>query len=223
MSNIILTAKVKTIPAYVDSLAFYDPESNKIVVISVSDYKNCIFNNHTIINKTSELRDYGLISLVNLNTFIRENPASRIEDYIESEHSSTVYEQCDLYLAAYIILYRYYKCFETLVDNHFITFIDTFIEDRLHADSDHANTICYFNYEIHKILKLRKTVFEMFRDYLNDYNSYVYIFANQNEYKYTDREFRVILKALKVFSKAKLETRQRFIDTCKALDDKEAL
>lgn len=104
--NTMLTTKIKTIPSYVDSLAFYDPESNKIAVISVSDYKNCNYRYHTVISKTSDLKDYGLISLANLDAFISKNPSSRIEDYINSKHSARVYEQGDLYLTAYIILYR---------------------------------------------------------------------------------------------------------------------
>ncbi len=217
--NTMLTTKIKTIPSYVDTLAFYEPESNKIAVISVSDYKKCNYKNHTVISKTSELKDCGLISLVNLKDFIRRNPASGIEDYIDAKHSAKVYEQCDLYLAAYIILYRYYKCFETLVDNNFITFIDTFIDNCMNSDSDHDSTITYFSYDIHKILKLRKTVFNMFKDYINDYNSYLFIYKNQTEYKYTDKEFRVIAKTLKVFSKSKREFRQRFINTFENLNN----
>lgn len=223
MSNIILSTKIKTIPSYADTLAFYDPELNRIITISVSDYKNCNYKNYTIINKSSELKECNFISLVNLDTFISKNPKSRIEDYIASKHSAIVYEQFDLYLAAYITLYRYYKSFETLVENNFITFIDTFIDNCIDSDSDHTYTITYFNYEIHKILKLRKTVFEMFKDYLNNYNNYLYIYKNQTEYKYTDKQFRVFLKTMKVFSESKIEAKQRFIETCNNLSNKRAV
>jgi len=221
MSNVILTTKIKTIPSYADTLAFYDPELNKILVISADDYRKFNYNRCTVISKTSELREFGQISLVNLNAFISRNPSSRVEGYIDSKHSAKVYEQSDLYLAAYITLYRYYKCFETLVDNNFITFIDTFIDQCMNSDSDHDHTICYFNYEIHKIFKLRKSVYDMFKDYLNNYNNYLDIYIDQNEYKYTDSEFRVIAKSLKIFSKSKLESRQRFIKTFVELNNDE--
>ncbi len=221
MSNIILTTKVKTIPSYVESLAFYEPESKKIVVISVRDYKNSNYSNYTVINKTSQLRECGRISLVNLNAFISKNPASGIEDYIAAKHAANVYEQCDLYLAAYITLYRFYKSLETLAENNFITFIDTFIDKCMSSDSDHDNSICYFNYEIHKVLKLRKSVFDMFKDYLNNYNNYLYIYTNQTEYKYTDSEFRAIARTLKTFAKSRLEARQRFISTFVELNNNE--
>lgn len=223
MSNIILKTKTKTIPSYVDALAFFDPASNKIIVISASEYRNGNYENYTVINRTCELKDCGLISLANLNAFIRKYPDSRIEDYIASDHSDIAFEQFGLYLAAYITLYRFYKCFETLVDNNFITFIDTFIDNCINSESDHTHTITYFNYEIHKILKLRKTVFEMFKDYLNDYNHYLYIYKNQTEFKYTDKQFRVIRKTLKVFSGSELEAKNRFINTYIKLSDKKAV
>ena len=76
---------------------------------------------------------------------------------------------------------------------------------------------------MHKILKLRKTVFEMFKDYLNNYNNYIYIYTNQTEHKYTDKEFRVLLKTLKTFSNAQLEAKKRLIETFEVLDNNEAV
>ena len=217
----MFTANVASVPAYVDALAFYDEESNKIIVISANDYKNCNFSNYNVINKTSELTDFDYIKLVNLSTFIRKNPTSGIEKYIDSKHSRKVYEKSDLYLAAYITLYKYYKSFETLVDNNYINFIDTFIDSCIRNKSDHPNTICYFNYDIHKIFKLRKTVFTMFKDYLNSYNNYLYIYTNQNDFKYTDQQFRVFLKTLKVFNKTKTVEKKQLIETLANFSDNE--
>ena len=45
----LLTANAESIPAYADNLAFYDEESRKIIVISAYDYRNCNFQNFTLI------------------------------------------------------------------------------------------------------------------------------------------------------------------------------
>lgn len=224
MENIITTmlnSNVKKIPSCVDALAFFDSDSNKIAVISTRDYINHNYHNYTLISKTSELSDYNSIKLCNLSAFISKNPASNIESYISSAHSSRVIYNFDLYVAAYITLYRLYKSLETLVENNFITFIDTFIDDCISNKSDNPGSICYYNYEIHKILKLRKTVFEMFKDYLNNYNTYLYILKNQTEYKYTDKQFRAVRKTLKVFSKAQIVAKRRMLETIEALDNNE--
>ena len=209
----MLAAEGKTVPCYIDSLAFYDEESNRIIAISAGDYKRHDFSNYTVISKTSELKELGHIKFMNLNSFIRKNPASRVEAYIDSKHSSLVSENSDLYLAAYITLYRYYKSFETLVDNNYINFIDTFIDSCIRDKSDHPGTICFFSYDVHKIFKLRKTVFDMFKDYLDNYSNYLFIYANQNEYKFTDKQFRALSKTLKTFSKSECGIKQRMTAT----------
>ena len=226
MNNIIttmLTANVKKVPSCVDALAFFDSDSNKVAIISTRDYISHNYHNHTVISKTSELLNYNSIKLCNLNSFISKNPESNIESYISSAHSSKVMYNFDLYVTAYITLYKNYKSLATLADHNFITFIDTFIDNCLNSKDDHPGTICYFNYDIHKVLKLRKTVFEMFEDYLNNYNNYLYIYTNQHDYKYTDKEFRVILKTLKTFSKAKLVVKKRVLETFEALNDNEII
>ena len=168
----LLTANVKSIPSYVDNLAFYDEESRKIVVISTHDYRNSNFDNCTFISKTSELTEYDSLKLMNLNKFISCNPSSQIERYISSAHSERVCINFEYYVSAYIILYKNYKSLETLVENNYINFIDTFIDHCVREANDHPGTICYFKYDIHKIFKLRKTVFAMFEDYINDYKNY---------------------------------------------------
>ena len=226
MDNIIttmLTTNVEDIPSYVEALAFFDSESQKLAVISTSDYINHNYHNYTLISKTSELLKHFPIKVCNLNAFISKNPTSNIESYLLSDHSFQADCSYELYTAAYITLYKYYKSFETLVENNFTTFIDGFIEACIYSNNDHPGTICYFNYEIHKIFKLRKTVFEMFKDYLNDYNNYLYIYKNQNEYKYTDKEFRALCKTLKIFSEAKTEAKENLIKTIEFLDNKEAV
>lgn len=226
MNNIIntmLTSNVKNVPSCVDGLAFYDDESNRIIVISTKDYMNHDYSNYTVIKKTSELSDFDCVRLFNLKSFISKNPESHIESYIAARHSSKVLYNFDLYVTAYIVLYRTYKSFETLVENNFITFIDTFIDNCISSKSDHPSTICYYNYDIHKILKLRKTVFTMFKDYLNNYNNYLYIYTNQKEYKYTDKQFRAILKTLKVFSKAQLVVKKRLVETFETFENNEAV
>ena len=219
----LLTANVKSIPSCADALAFYDSDSNKVAIISTRDYINHNYHNYTVISKTSELLEYNSIKLCNLNAFISKNPESNIESYITAAHSSKVMYNFDLYAAAYITLYKTYKSLETLVENNFITFIDTFIDNCLSSKDDHPGTICYFSYDIHKVLKLRKTVFEMFEDYLNNYNNYLCIYTNQHDYKYTDKEFRVILKTLKTFSKADLSAKKRMLKAFEILDSNEAV
>ncbi|MEE1035252.1 MAG: hypothetical protein U0L06_11875 [Agathobacter sp.] len=219
----LLTANVKSIPSYVDNLAFYDEESRKIVVISTHDYRNSNFDNCTFISKTSELTEYDSLKLMNLNKFISCNPSSQIERYISSAHSERVCINFEYYVSAYIILYKNYKSLETLVENNYINFIDTFIDHCVREANDHPGTICYFKYDIHKIFKLRKTVFAMFEDYINDYKNYMYIYTNQNEYKYTDQQFRVFLRTLKLFSKAQPVAKKRFVETFEKLSNSEAI
>lgn len=209
----IFTADAKTVPGYVDSLAFYDVESNRVIAISARDYLRHDFSNYTVINKTSELKDLGYIKFMNLNDFISKNPSSRVEKYINSKHASAVYKYSDLYLAAYITLYRYYESFETLVDNGYINLIDTFIASCIRNKNDHPGTLCYYNYDIHKILKLRKVVFDIFRDYINSYRNYLIIYANQNEYKFTDKQFRTLAKTISAFSRSEFEVKQRMTET----------
>ena len=230
MDNIIttmLSSNVKNVPSCVDALAFFDPDTGKTAIISTRDYINHNYHNYSFINKTSELEDYNTIKFCNLNTFISKNPTSNIESYISARHSSRVLYNLDLYVAAYITLYKYYKSFETLVENNFITFIDTFIDTCISSNNDHLGTLCYYNYKINKIFNLRKTVFEMFRDYLTSYNNYMYIYTNQHEYKYTDKEFRVLRKTLKTFSRtqsrAQIAAKERLIETFEMLDNSVAV
>ena len=184
-----------------DTLAFYDHETNRIAVISARSFVKEKYNDYTVIYNTYDLLGCGQIKLVNLEDFIRYNPCSGIEAYVEAEHSEQLY-YFDFYLCAYITLYRLYKSLETLSDNKLFGLIDTFIDHCASTFNDHPCTITYFNYEIHKVLKLRKSVFQMFKKYLTNYNNYYYIFMNQHVYKYTDKQFREFKKTLKNFEKA---------------------
>ena len=220
----LLTANVKSsVSAYADNLAFYDEESHSIIVISANDYRNCNFSNFAMISKTSELTAYDSLKFVNLNKFMSCNPLSQIETYISAAHSQKVYSMFDYYVSAYITLYRSYKSLDTLVENKFISLIDTFIENCMKEGDDHPGTICYFNYDMHKILKLRKTVYTMFEDYLNDYNNYMYIYTNQHEYKYTDRQFRAFSKTLRLFSRARSDAKQRLVESFETLSNSKAI
>lgn len=211
--RIMLSTKVKNIPSCVDALAFYDDESNRIAVISVKDYKKHNYSNYTVISKTAELSACCSVKLMNLNAFISKNPSSGIENYISAAHSDRVLYNFDFYVTAYIILYRNYKSLETLTENNFISFIDTFIDNCVESKNDHPGSICYFNYQIHKVLKIRKAVFAMFKDYINNYSNYMYIYNNQHEYKYTDKQFRVLFKTLEAFSKCNANVKRRLLES----------
>ena len=63
----------------VDALVFFDEKTNKVIAISVSDFKKGNFENAIIINKTSEIATLGIIQLVNIKTFISKFPASNID------------------------------------------------------------------------------------------------------------------------------------------------
>ena len=217
MSNIIDTMKAAVITFNIslfDTLAFYDTETNRVAVISARDFATKKYKNYSLINKTSELLGWGQIKLVNLEDFVRKNPSSGIEAYIEAEHSETLY-YFDYYIAAYIVLYRCYKSLETLSENKLFGLIDTFIDHCASHNSDHPNTITYFKYDIHKVLKLRKVVYNMFKKYFTTYNNYYYIFMNQHEYKYTDKQFREFRQTLRQFERAK-----RALADAKAVSDK---
>ena len=187
-----------------DTLAFYDIEANRVVVISARSFVKKDYENHAVISKTSELLGWGQIKFVNLEDFIKKNPDSGIEAYIEAEHNDTLF-YFDFYIAAYITLYKYYKSLETISENGLFGLIDTFIDHCVSTNNDHPCTITYFNYgnEIHTVLKLRKTVYEMFEKYFTTYSNYYYIFMNQHEYKYTDKQFREFRKTIREFIKAK--------------------
>ena len=201
-----------------DTLAFYDIETNKIIVISARSFVKKDFEDHAVINKTSELLGWGQIKLVNLADFIRMNPDSGIEAYIEAERSDKLF-YFDFYIAAYITLYKYYKSLEILSENVMFGFIDTFIDHCVSTRNDHPGTITYYNYdrEIHTVLKLRKTVYDMFEKYFTNYSNYYYIFMNQHEYEYTDKQFREFRKTLRDFKKAK-----RAMEKAKAATDKKS-
>lgn len=200
MKNTIITFNISIF----DTLAFYDAETNKIIVISARSFVKKDFENYAVINKTSDLLGCGQIKLVNLADFIKKNPCSGIEAYIEAEHTDKLF-YFDFYIAAYITLYKHYKSLETISANGLFGFIDTFIDHCVSIGNDHPGTITYYNYdhEIHTVLKLRKTVYDMFEQYITTYSNYYYIFVNQHEYEYTDKQFREFRKTLRDFKKAK--------------------
>ena len=63
----------------------------------------------------------------------------------------------------------------------------------------------------------------MFEDYINDYNNYMYIYTNQTEYKYTDQQFRALLKTLKLFSRAQPAAKKRFAEAFEKFSNSEAI
>ena len=199
-----------------DALAFFDAESNRIFVIDPKDFAKSNFESITVITKTAELAAFGSIKLVNPEAFTKCFPSSQLESYIIAEHSARVYEDFDFYLASYIILYRYYKSLETLVEHNFISLVDSFIEHCVSENTDHPCTLCYSRNEIHKVLKLRKAVFEMFKDYFKTYNNYSYILKCQTEKKYTDKDFRKLRKLIKNHIKRELEAEKERKATRKA-------
>ena len=196
INKTMLTANTDFNISLFDSLAFYDAETGKIAVISARSFVNKNYDDYAIVSKTAELLGFGQIKLVNVEDFIRKNPDSGIEAYMEADHYETAYH-FDFYLAAYIILYRFYKSLEALSENGLFGLIDSFIDNCISSSNDHPGTITYFNYEIHKVLKLRKTVYEMFRKYFTNYSNYYYIFMNQHAYNYTDKQFREFRKTLR--------------------------
>ncbi len=207
MSNIINTMRNTNIIFNIsifDTLAFYDTESSRVVAISARSFVKKDFEDHSVISKTSDLLGCGQIKLVNLADFIRMNPDSGIEAYIEAERSDKLF-YFDFYIAAYITLYKYYKSLEILSENGMFGFIDTFIDHCVSTRNDHPGTVTYYNYDrkIHTVLKLRKTVYEMFEPYFTAYSNYYYIYVNQHEYEYTDKQFREFRKTLREFKKAR--------------------
>ena len=183
-----------------DTLAFYDAEANRVAAISARSFVNKKFNDFTVITKTSDLLGLGQIKLVNIRDFIKKNPDSGIEAYAEAEHSQNPY-YFDFYLTAYIILYKYYESLETLSENGLFALIDSFIDHCVCSNSDHPGTITYFSYDIHKVLKLRKSVYNMFKSHFTNYSNYYYIYMSQHVYKYTDKQFREFRNTLKDFDK----------------------
>ena len=197
----------KSLEAF-DALAFFDAESNRIIVIDSKAFAESNFESATVITKTAELAAFGSIKLVNPEAFTKRFPSSQFESYIIAGHSAKVCEDFDFYLASYIILYRYYKSLETLVEHNLIGLIDSFIDNCVSENTDHLCTLCYSKNEIHKVLKLRKAVFEMFRKYFTSYSNYKFIFTNQHYRKYTDKDFRAFRKKLIKLEKANQRARE---------------
>ena len=192
------------IPDEADCIAFFDQDTSRIYILDTLDYMRNRYDNCFIIRKLSDFNDLGNVFLANIDAFTAKFPESEIEKYISAPHSPKVTQNLDKYIASYIHLYKYYKSLGSLTRNNFSEFIDSFIENCFMEKTDHPGTICYFDHDIHKIFKLRKTVFEIFKPYLNNYATYTYIFTLQNYYKYSDRELRKVRKELKRSSAPKL-------------------
>lgn len=213
--NMFIPSFGKEIEAF-DALAFFDEDSNRIVAINTKDYLNSNFEKATAISKTAELAAFGSVRLVNPETFVKKFPSSQIESYIIADHSDKVRDDFDFYLAAYIILYRNYKSLETLAENRYISFIDSFIDYCVSENTDNPGTLCYHRKEIHKVFKLRKAVFEMFKSYFTSYSNYSYILRCQLEDKYTDKDFRKLRRLIKNHIKRQLEAQNERRDAKKA-------
>ena len=173
-----------------DAIAFYNVETSAVNIITMADYQSDNYDRIVSISKAAELAGFGRIHFANSRQFMLAHPDTGLDRYIAAEHSEEVYRNFDFYIAAYVHLSQYYHSFETLVENDLCKLIDTFIDACVSRNTDHVGTLCYFKYDIHKILKLRKAVFNMFKKQLNDFSFHETIYLLQHVNKLTDKQFR---------------------------------
>lgn len=173
-----------------DAIAFYDVETSAVNIITASDYQSENCSKAVPISKAAELAEFGRIHFANVKEFMLAHPDTGLDRYIAAEHSEEVYKNFDFYITAYIHLSKRYRCFETLTENGFYNLIDTFIDACVSRNTDHVGTLCYFNYDIHKVFKLRKSVFNMFRSELNSFRNHEAIYLMQHALRLTDEQFR---------------------------------
>ena len=178
----------------VNHILFFDTKTSRVFAVNAVDYREGNFDRCLTIKKAADLSKLGRIYFANLGDFVAKYPDSHIERYISDVHSKTVLDNFDKYIAAYVHLYRCYKSLAALAENSYGAFIDAFFEACCNENTDHPATICYFGNEIHKILKLRKAVFNMFDKELNDYSFYTQIFVLQNVLGLKDNELRKLRK-----------------------------
>ena len=180
-----------------DGIAFYDAKDNRVHIIDAMDFLRGNYESFCTIKKTSYLNNFNRIIVANIEDFIEANPESEIDEYIISKVSDKEDAALGKYIAAYMHLYRLYKSFSTLVAENYIDFIDTFIEKCMSEETDHLSTITYSKKELHKVLRLRKAVFNMFEPYLTNYNTYKNIEYLHNSKQFSDKEFRRIKRKIR--------------------------
>ena len=191
-----------------DYIVVYDHITNKLHAISFYDYKLGNFDNYITINKSSDLMFLGNIVLLNLEKFISMFPESKIEEYKNSQHTDTASSNIDLYLAAYINLYRIYKSLPVLVENNYSKTIDTFIDCCMKENTDHPGTLAYNPGEVYQVFRLKKANFQMFKKFLVDHKFYREVLDLQNKHKQTESQMRQISREYKMSLKKAEEERK---------------
>ena len=188
---------VSSVCGKADHVAFFEPARSVVCVMPAMDFEKGNFENVMTVRRVSQLGRLGRIAFINPEDHADAFPGSMVMQYIKAEHSKAAYENPGVFTAAYIHLYRCYKSFDTLVSNGYSVLVDAFIERAINDDIEHPGTLAYFNYQVHKVFRLRKSVYTMFRSYLNDYDAYSAILELQNRWGYSDGQFRALKKRLK--------------------------
>ena len=174
----------------IENVVVFNEADDRLFAVSKEDFENDCFENIETIKRAADLKNLIPFKLVGVEKFLSKHPDSLLQKYIEAEHINSEENTLTLHTAAYIHLYRYYKSFNTLISESYTEFIDSFIDSCIEEDTDHPATICYSNYETYKIFKLRKSVFTMYKKYLNDYEFYRELLRLQNLYNLKDDYFR---------------------------------
>lgn len=212
---------------HADAIAYFDPATDRVKVIPAADCKSGYFDEEkaVTVNKVAELAAYDCIKLLNAREFIARHPEADLETYIASSHTSKVNDNPDFYVAAYIHLFRLYKSFEVLTENDLAWLIDSFIDNCVSINSDHPSTLSYYKHEVHKVLKLRKTVFNMLVKQIRDYNTLDILQRLQNLHNFTDKEIREFIKKQQKQNAAAQPSAEtsRVSDTVRTIADKNAI
>ena len=175
-----------------NNYAFYNPTTSRVCVVSCAHP-----DEYFEVRKVSDLELFYDFRFINAAEFISRHPEAELERYINGEHNDDFVYETERYLAAYMHLFRCYESLAVLAANGFSRFIDGFIDSCFAENTDHPATIGYTRKQLYKVLRLRKSVYDMFEPYLKDYDTYNYIFTLQNQYKYSDSDFRKVRKEFK--------------------------
>ena len=181
-----------------DTVVVFNPEDGKLYAFDSTDIMNANYEDYRVITKTSQLKSLGTILLLGLRDFIYNCPDSELTAYMEATHNAQVKEAFDMYVASYIHLYRNYKSLSVLAANGYFNLIDTFIDCCINENTDHPGTLSYSSFEIHKVFKLRKAVYNTMKKYLDDHDMYRYILEFAKTHKFSDQRFREVKKAFKL-------------------------
>jgi len=188
-----------------DYLLIFNSADDNLYAITPMDVANGASDKFILVKKVSQLVTLGQFKLLAVDAFESKYPDSGLERFSNSLCAFNQKYRIEYYLASYIHLFKRYKSLKTLVSNGHSELVRTFIDYCIDKNTDHPTSISYNEAEIHKVLKLRKSVYMMFKNNLDDHDTFVFIQDLALRYRYRDEQFRDIRK--KIREKQREETK----------------